>query len=103
MSDQLTLDEVLAARGDGMRRAEEGAGKWDCSVIDQAILAAAGTGQPFSANDIRDRLPEVRRPAVGARFNALRQRGLIQIVGEVRSTDVGTHGKKIGLYVGRVA
>lgn len=71
---------------------------WDRKVIDQAIEAFAGTGRPFSANHIRDVLPEVRRPLIGARFFAASVRGLIREVGRVASTQRSTHAHKIALW-----
>lgn len=66
----------------------------DRAVIDAAILRVARRGGAFSANDVRELLPEVG-PLMGARFNALARRGLIERVGYVPSTKGNTHGHPV--------
>jgi hypothetical protein len=95
---QVEHGHVLAEQG--MSRAEENAGPDDCQAIDQAIAHFARTDRPFSANDVRPHLPQVRRPAIGARFNAASRRGLIRPIGYTPSSDPGTHGHPIRLWIG---
>lgn len=73
---------------------------WDKAVIDQAIEAFATAGEPFSANDLRPLLPEVRSALMGARFLAAVNRGQIRRVGFVTSTKRNTHAKPVGSYIG---
>lgn len=97
MSEQLAL--ALEARDRGIRQVQDASDKWERDLIDQAILTLAAL-RPTSANDFRDELPEIRnRALIGAQFRSLLLRKKIRKVGEVTSTDVGTHAKKIGSYV----
>lgn len=75
---------------------------WDRKVIDQAINAFARTGDPFSANDLRDLLPDVRPALIGARFYAASVQGRIvrHRQERVTSTSKSTHHKDVGLWVG---
>lgn len=96
MSTQL----AFALRDEALEAVTEASDEQDVAVVDQAILNVAQRGVPFSANDVRPLLPRLRsNNLVGARMNSLRMRRLIVKIGEVVSTDPGTHGKKIGLYV----
>lgn len=86
------LDAVDASATDGARAA-----------ADRIIDEAAATGEPFSANDLRHRfdLAQVPTPLRGARIrHALKDRKVIEPLGEVTSSDRGTHGKRIALYRG---
>ncbi|WP_435109769.1 hypothetical protein [Nocardiopsis synnemataformans] len=84
----------------GMERAAQAKGGQDGAIIDEVILRFATTGQAFSANDVRPWLPDVRRPAIGARFGALAKAKRIVAIGMVRSTDPGTNGHRIMLWRG---
>lgn len=60
-----TFDEMMTAVGDATD-------DWERKVIEQAILAIAATGRPFSMNDVRDRLPELTsNNKIGPRLLAL--------------------------------
>lgn len=72
---------------------------WDRKVIDQAIHAFAAQGRPFSANDLRELLPDVRQPLIGARFLAAANRGVIRRVGYTPSTQKSTHAHPIAVWV----
>lgn len=72
------------------------------SAVEAAVRKLAATGQPFSANTARS-LHGVRGGVVGSVFNALRQEGVIRAVGNETSTDRGTHGKSVGLWIGAAA
>ena len=74
------------------------------AVILAAITRLADTGQAFSANDLRALLPDdVNRNRIGRQFARAQELGLIQFAGLVKSSDKGTHGKKINTYVRAVA
>ncbi|PRX90682.1 hypothetical protein [Allonocardiopsis opalescens] len=95
------LAAARAARDAGIALAEDAdTDGWDSAVIDQAIRERVERGEPFSANDIRDRLPDVRSALMGARFMAARKRGLIVRIGYVPSTDRRTHAHPITLWQG---
>ena len=74
-------------------------GGWETKLIDQALTAFANAGEPFSANDIRDLLPEVNNALIGARFAAAQNTGWLRPVGLVASTKKNTHTKRINLWV----
>lgn len=98
------LDEARAQRDAGIAQAEAAdLLGWDRSLIDQAIRVWADTGDPFSANELRDLLPDVRQSLIGARFMAASIRGQIVRVGQLNSTKASTHLKRIGLWIGAQA
>lgn len=74
----------------------------DAAKVESAIRHLASTGRPFSANEAR-LLHGVKGGVVGATFTALRTRGLIKPVGDVTSTDEGTHGHRIFQWIGVAA
>jgi hypothetical protein len=95
--EQLELGQAL--RDTALAQVEAASDEWERAVIDQAIRALADRGRPFSANDVRPLLPPGVRPAlVGARFMAASRRLEIVEVGLVRSTDPGTHAKRITIW-----
>ena len=90
-----------AARDEGMAQAESADQfGWERSLIDQAIDAFAGTGLPFSANDLRPLLPDVRPSLIGSRFMAASVAGRIRRAGATTSTKKNTHSKDVALWVG---
>ncbi|WP_431889403.1 hypothetical protein [Nocardiopsis alba] len=99
MTTQLTIGEALAA--EGMGRAVAASTPSGIERLDQLIAEHAATGEPFSANTIRDQIPEGVRPnAIGGRFRHAARRGLIRPVGYVASTDPGTHGHPVRVWQG---
>lgn len=95
------LAKARAARDEGMAQAQDAdRDGWDRKVIDQAILAYAKLGAPFSSNTIRPLLPEVRSALIGARFMAASVRGDIRRVGAEPSTKKNTHSKDVALWIG---
>jgi hypothetical protein len=52
--------------------------EWDKRVIDQAIRAIAKQGQPFSVNDFRHLIPEVRACLISRRLIVAQHEGLIE-------------------------
>lgn len=76
------------------------------AAADAVIDRFAATGYPFSANDLRPAFIDsaVPTPLRGSRLqHALRNRKVIEAVTDVRSSDKGTHGKRILLYRGTPA
>lgn len=96
------IRDAIAARDAGIARAEASEiTNWNRALIDQAIDAFAATGRPFSANDLRDLLPDVPGPLMGARFqHAANNRKVIRFTGYVTSTKKNTHAKPVGRWVG---
>lgn len=72
---------------------------WDRKIIDQAIKAFARQGRPFSSNDLRELLPDVRPALIGARFLAASNAGRIRKVGLTPSTKKNTHAKDVAVWV----
>lgn len=102
--EQLTpaaaIAAARAARDEGMALAEDAdTTGWEKNLIDQAIAAFAGTGEPFSANDLRPLLPDVRPALMGARFYAASVRGEIRRVGFATSTKKNTHSKDVAMWI----
>lgn len=96
--EQLDLGTLL--RDEAIARVEEASDDWQRATIDQAIRAVAERGRAFSANDVRPLLPPGIRPAlIGARFLAASKRKAIVHVGMVASTDPGTHGHRVSLWL----
>lgn len=74
------------------------------AAADAVIDRFAKTGYPFSANELRPAFIDaaVPPPLRGVRLqHALHNRRVIEVVSDVRTTDAGTHGKRILLYRGR--
>lgn len=95
---ELTLDDALHERDQALAQVEEAGDQWDRSVIDQGIAALNARGLPWSANDLRPRLPAVRSALIGARFLAATKRGEMTRTGWVTSTDPGTHARPVALW-----
>lgn len=94
--------EAQKARDEGMsiaQVADEERGSWDSKVIDQAIEAFAEQGRPFSMNDIRPLLPEVRPSLIGVRFTNASRRGYLRRVGMTPSLKRNTHLKPVALWL----
>lgn len=73
--------------------------EWDRQVIDQAIRAIALQGRPFSVNDFRDLLPEVRRCLISRRLIAAQRNGWIRYGGVTCSTLRSTKGARVSVYI----
>lgn len=100
---QTRLVAAIADRDHGMALAEDSATDWDKNLIDQAIAWFAQTGTPFSANDVREALPEDIncRGLMGNRFtHAWKTHELIEPVGWLPSSKRNTHGKPVGQWIG---
>jgi hypothetical protein len=73
---------------------------WDRFVVMQAVLLYGLSHATFSANDIRDLLPEMGRGFLGAAITGMRAGGLIErVAGEgVPSTLGPTHGHELKIW-----
>lgn len=89
-------------RDAGMAQAENATDPRLMLMVDDVIARFAATGMPFSANDIRDALPVVAGPLVGARVKAasMRRPQEIRPVGRTRSSLRSTHAKDITVWQG---
>ena len=97
-------DAVRAAVATG-RAAHEAATRdtgpnddWDKRVIDQCITAFVKQGRPFSANDMRPLLPEVRKCLISRRLIVAQNDGLIRYVGVTPSTLKSTKAARVNVY-----
>lgn len=87
---------------EGMTTATNAADPRTVLMIDDLIAEANATGQPWSANDIRERVPVVSRGLVGSRVKAASQRkpSCMHWVGAEPSDLPSTHGKDIAIWCG---
>jgi len=95
------LAEGRRRRDEGMALTEEADvfGR-DKAVIDQAIAHLCEQQVRFSANDLRELLPHVRQPLIGARVRANARAGLMRHVDYTPSTLPSTHGHDIKVWLG---
>ena len=97
-------DEVRAAIATGYaayKAATETHGpsdEWDNRVIRQCIEAFVRQGRPFSANDMRPLLPEVRKCLISRRLIDAQRDGLIRYVGVTPSTLASTKAARVNVY-----
>lgn len=102
--DQLDIFDALAEgqrlRDEGMAAVTDASDEIAIKTIDQAIAAFNAAGEPWSANDMRDLLPDVRQPLIGARIRAAAMRKEMRKVGYVPSTLPSTHAHPIALWKG---
>ncbi len=97
----LSLAEQLAARHRDATLAEIVKGSsWDRYVVMQVVLLHGSSHDTWSANNIRDLLPEQGRGFLGAAINGLRVAGIIARVWgeEVPSTLESTHGHGLRVW-----
>lgn len=94
--------EAIAAGDRGMEAATDHADARRVVMIDKAIEDANASGEVWSANTIRDRLPVACSGLVGARIKAASMRSPRQMVavGRERSTLLSTHGAWICQWTG---
>ena len=71
---------------------------WDNRVIRQCIEAFVRQGRPFSANDLRPLLPEVRKCLISRRLIDAQKDGLIRYVGVTPSTLASTKAARVNVY-----
>ncbi|GGX49296.1 hypothetical protein [Streptomyces noursei] len=83
-----TLHAIVARTGD-----------WDRFLVEQAVWHFGLANDTFSANDLRDVLPELAHGYLGAAINSLRTAGLIEHTGQmVPSTSGPTHGHRLSVW-----
>jgi inactivated superfamily I helicase len=97
MSTDTRVREAATARDEGMAIAEYAARAEQILAVDRVIAEAIESGEPFSANTIRDRMPTVRSGLIGSRIKAasMRSEPRLVCVGEEMSTLKSTHLKPI--------
>jgi hypothetical protein len=88
-------------RDQGQAQAEQGADPRRIAWIDAVIARAVASGEPFSANDIREAFPVVSQGLVGSRVDAARKRGEVVFVGFTPSTLTSTRGHRICVWRGK--
>lgn len=72
---------------------------WDRFLVEQAVFAFGLANDEFSANSMRDVLPELGHGFLGAAFNSLRCSGVLEHTGRyVPSTSEATHGHPIAVW-----
>lgn len=96
------------ARDEGMALVEQAADPRVIAAIDVAIERAIASGEPFSANDIRDLFPVCDQHLVGARVRSYACRKVQRVdgstgplvvkVGLVQSSLVSTHAHEIKVW-----
>lgn len=72
---------------------------WDRFLVEQAVWMYGLERGEFSANTIRDVLPEMGHGYLGAAINSLRRSGLIEHTGRVvPSTSPATKGHRLAVW-----
>jgi hypothetical protein len=89
-------------RDQGIALAEQAADPRLILMIDDKIAELNASGRAWSANDLRDMLPVVAGPLIGARVRAAATRRPVEMeeVGRVPSSLRSTHAHKIALWRG---
>lgn len=98
---RLSLAEQLAAQHRDETLAEiVAASAWDRYVVMRVVLLHGASNDTWSANDIRDLLPEQGKGFVGAAISGMRGAGLIRRIpgDEVPSTLKSTHGHSLKVW-----
>ena len=71
----------------------------DAAKVDAVLADFIRRGREFSSNDTRARLAGVKGSVIGARFNAAARSRQIRRVGYTPSTDPGTHGHPVAVWL----
>lgn len=100
MTRRLTVAERhAAAEKDLLLEDIANQSSWDQFLVEQAVFAFGLINDTFSANDLRDVLPELGHGFLGAAFNSLRQGGVITHTRHyVPSTSPATHGHPVAIW-----
>lgn len=100
MTRRLTVAERLASADKDLLLADIAAtSDWSLFLVQQAVYAFGLANETFSANDLRDVLPELGHGFLGAAFNGLRQGGVIEHTRlYVPSTSPATHGHPVAVW-----
>lgn len=100
MTRRLTPAERLAsAEKDFLLETIAEQSAWDRFLVEQAVYAFGLSHDEFSANDVRDVLPDMGHGFLGAAINSLRSAGIIEHTGRVVPSTLGsTHGHRLALW-----
>lgn len=100
MTRRLTPAERLAATDrDQLLDDIVRASTWDRFLVEQAVWHYGLKHGEFSANSLRDVLPELGHGYLGAAINSLRTAGIIRHTGRVvPSTSPATHGHRLAVW-----
>ncbi|GFH34339.1 hypothetical protein [Streptomyces pacificus] len=100
MTRRLTVAERLASAEKDIRlETIADQSSWDRFLVEQAVFHFGTRHTEWSANDIRDVLPELGHGYLGAAINSLRTAGLIEHTGRVvPSTLPSTNGHRLSVW-----
>lgn len=100
MARRLTAAERLAAATADIRlETIADQSSWDRFLVEQAVLHFGTRHRDFSANDLRDVLPELGHGYLGAAISSLNSGGIIRATGQtVPSTLASTRGHRITVW-----
>lgn len=96
--DAVPVAPPAALRDAALSAVNSSASPDDRARIDAAIRRLASAGGEFSANSVRDLVPDVPGPLMGARFQAAAKAGVIVRTGYVPSTKGSTHAHPIATW-----
>ncbi|WP_327160494.1 hypothetical protein [Streptomyces zaomyceticus] len=100
MTRRLSPAERLASADKDLllnRLAEQS--EWSQFLVEHAVFQFGLANDTFSANSLRDVLPEMGHGFLGAAINSLRSAGIIEHTGRVvPSTLDSTHGHRLALW-----
>jgi hypothetical protein len=72
--------------------------EWDNLIINEVIYHLVRQGRPFSANTMRELLPEVRKCLISRRLIDAQRDGLIRYIGVTPSTLKSTKSARVNVY-----
>lgn len=100
MTHRSLAEQLAATRRDATLAEILAASAWDRYVVMRVVLAHGSAHDTFSANDIRDLLPEQGRGFLGAAISGMRGGEIIRRVlgDEVPSTLKSTHGHGLKVW-----
>lgn len=100
MTKRLSVAERLAAdTRDITLKSIADQSSWDRFLVEQVVFAVGQQRDEFSANDLRDLLPEMGRGYIGAAICSMRAAGIIARTGHgVPSTSGPTHGHELKVW-----
>ncbi|WP_329616415.1 hypothetical protein OG244_28210 [Streptomyces brevispora] len=100
MTRRLTVAERLASADKDIRLADIAAqSSWDQFLVEQAAFHYGQINATFTANDLRDVLPEMGHGFLGAAINALRSGGITEHTGQtVPSTSPATKAHRLAVW-----
>lgn len=100
MTRRLTVAERLASAEKDIRlETIADQSSWDRFLVEQAVFHFGIRHREFSANCLRDVLPEMGHGYLGAAINSLRTAGLIEHTGRVvPSTLPSTNGHRLAVW-----